>query len=245
MAKRKKRKHRVSPTYQLFMSKPKKPSVQTKTEISSPRIDYKAFRSEMRQLYGESARLHQVKLVEPQKPKQIKKEYTPSKKKNRKKAKEKRRERKAKEKLQQEIKKVTEEPKVETYYEPEEDYYYEEPVTEPTPDHRTDYTPQFEEADQYINRMISLVESVQAQLDAKWAEKNIHGVAKGLDDTIYWLYEALNEPYDKKEEIALKLQSSPDFDRIESIVYLGTYNEAVDDIITITEEVKAIVESVA
>lgn len=229
MAKRRKRKHRPSAKYLLFVSKSKPQSIIptiTKTAKTS-KVETKLIRDSIRKAFSE-----QQKVTTP-KPSAI---YNSNKKKNRKEARQRRKEKKQKAKqLQQQRQIQQEEPTIEVptidYGERDEDFRSE--------------TPEIDDTTNYIEDLIKKVDHVnETLLDTygKWVQ--YLSFSKRLDELRYWLEEALQLPYEDKVTIADTLEGNQFLSALDDVLHLAHYKEVEESVDSIASEIIAIIESV-
>ena len=228
MAKRRKRKHRVSAQYLLFASKTKTASIiptitkkarQSKTET-------KKIRDSIRKAYSE-----QIKVETPR----PSKEYNTNKKKNRRQAREKRKERKKKAKQLQEQRQIQQEQE-----EPTLDY------TERDANYRTTETPELDDTTNYIEDLISLINEAEEQLSetfAKWYD-GISTMLSSLDRLQYWLEESLQLPYEQKRIICDTLEGNQYLEQITNAMHYQYYKDVEEAIDAISDEIILVIESV-
>lgn len=228
MAKRKRRKHRMSAKYVTFkQQKPKSiipPTLSTKTLTRETKTDFKAVRNTIRRLYSEQLKTTPT-IPTP-------KEYKPTRKKNRKEARQKRKEKKQKRKqqLQQKPPQQTE-PQIIDY----EDY---------TIDAETGEILDYDDSENYFDQLeAELMQVYQQILDEYSWDEHVYQRFSSIDRAMYWLSDARQLPYDVKQTLMKALEQSVHLEEVHSILAYRYYEEMVNASEDIASTIQAVVES--
>lgn len=229
MAKRKKRKHRVSAKYVAFKQKKPKsiipPTLSTKTLTRETKTDFKAVRNTIRRLYSEQLKTTPIAPTP--------KEYKPTRKKNRREARQKRKEKKQKRKEQIEQK---QKPKIEAQQtQQEQDVFINE----------DEDILELDDANVYLEMIESEILYVEEQLFDEWKkqEQVLVRFSYGFERILFWLSDAKDLPYETKEDLVRRMSQDKYLEEIHQVLGMRHYEEIIEAIDGIADSLQSIIES--